>query len=79
MGHLKRAVSGPREKWVQQQNKHVKGFSGGSEDWRAKGHAGPSMYFFPQPGVKVKKDCFTSGIGSEDAEQVSERTAVEKQ
>lgn len=51
----------------------------GSQDRRAKGHAGPSVYFFPQPGVKVKKDCFTSGIGSEDAEQVSERTAVEKQ
>lgn len=36
------------------------------------------MYsFFPQLGVNVK-DCFTSGIGSEDAEQVCERTAVEK-
>lgn len=39
----------------------------------------PMYSFFPRLGVNVKKGCFTSGIGSEDAEQVCERTAVEKQ
>jgi len=38
----------------------------------------PVYSSFPELGVNVKKDCFTSGIGSEDAEQVCERIAVEK-
>lgn len=76
MSHLKRAVSGPWGKWIQQQNKHVKGFSGGSEDLRAKGHAGPS--FFPQLDVNVKKDCFTYGIGSEDVREQQLRNNQEQ-
>ena len=71
----------PVESGPQQQNGDVKGFSGGPgalKIWRYRDTWAPLCNFFLQLDVSIKKDSFTSGIGSEDAKQVCERRGVEK-